>query len=236
MSERIEGLFLRSTKIKNNSIIVDLLTANYGRSSFIFPLSNKKNIPFLFQPFHFIDFSSGFNIEKKLNRGSKAEMVFPVINILSDIRKTGYAMLLTEIMNKIIHQQEKNLPLYLALKKMILCFENQPFNAVFGIFFIKELLSFFGIQPLNNFDTNHLFFNLKEGKFSRLENENMASKFPNQSFSLLLGTEIDEVPTYKISTTNRRLIMDVLLKYMQYHGLINNEKINSINVLQSLYD
>lgn len=236
MSERIEGLFLRSTKIKHNSIIVDILTANYGRCSFVFPLSNKKNTSFLFQPFHFIEFSSGFNNEKKLNRASSAEIVFPVINIISDIRKTGYAMLLTEIMNKIIHQQEKNLNLYLALKKMILYFENQSFNAVFGVFFIKELLSFFGIQPINNFNPNRLFFNIEDGKFSSLENENMTQQFPNEAFSSLLGTKIDEILTYKISTTNRRQIMDVLLKYMQYHGLINTEKINSIKVLQSLYD
>ena len=49
MSQRIEGLFLRATKIKHNSIIVDLLTRQYGRSTFVFAISTKKNQSFLFQ-------------------------------------------------------------------------------------------------------------------------------------------------------------------------------------------
>ena len=49
MSKRIEGLFLKSTKIKHNSLIVDLLTNEYGRCSFIFHVSKKK----LFALFNF---------------------------------------------------------------------------------------------------------------------------------------------------------------------------------------
>ena len=74
MSQRIEGLFLRATKIKHNSIIVDLLTRQYGRSTFVFAISTKKNQAFLFQPFHFIEFSTVYNPEKKVNVGPSESM------------------------------------------------------------------------------------------------------------------------------------------------------------------
>ena len=236
MSQRIEGLFLRATKIKHNSIIVDLLTRQYGRSTFVFAISTKKNQSFLFQPFHFIEFSTVYNPEKKVNRANNVEMKFPIIDILSDIRKTGYALLLTEILNKVFHTEEKNEKLFIELEKMIISFEHRPFNAVFGLFFIKEILTHFGIQPLNNFGVQNPYFSLSDGKFTNNFDQNTEENFPHQLLNKLLGTNIDNIFLFKISTTDRRLIMDLFLKYMSYHEILNTDKLNSIKILQSLYD
>ena len=236
MSQRIEGLFLRATKIKHNSIIVDLLTRQYGRSTFVFAISTKKNQSFLFQPFHFIEFSTVYNPEKKVNRANNVELKFPIIDILSDIRKTGYALLLTEILNKVFHTDENNEKLFVELEKMIISFEHRPFNAVFGLFFIKEILTHFGIQPLNNFGVQNPYFSLSDGKFTNNFDQNTEENFPHQLLNKLLGTNIDNIFLFKISTTNRRLIMDLFLKYMSYHEILNTDKLNSIKILQSLYD
>ena len=236
MSQRIEGLFLRATKIKHNSIIVDLLTRQYGRSTFVFAISTKKNQSFLFQPFHFIEFSTVYNPEKKVNRANNVEMKFPIIDILSDIRKTGYALLLTEILNKVFHTDENNEKLFVELEKMIISFEHRPFSAVFGLFFIKEILTHFGIQPLNNFGVQNPYFSLSDGKFTNNFDQHTEENFPHQLLNKLLGTNIDNIFLFKISTTNRRLIMDLFLKYMSYHEILNTDKLNSIKILQSLYD
>ena len=236
MSQRIEGLFLRATKIKHNSIIVDLLTRQYGRSTFVFAISTKKNQSFLFQPFHFIEFSTVYNPEKKVNRANNVELKFPIIDILSDIRKTGYALLLTEILNKVFHTDENNEKLFVELEKMIISFEHRPFNAVFGLFFIKEILTHFGIQPLNNFGVQNPYFSLSDGKFTNNFDQNTEENFPHQLLNKLLGTNIDNIFLFKISTTNRRLIMDLFLKYMSYHEILNTDKLNSIKIIQSLYD
>ena len=65
MSQRIEGIFLRATKLNHLSTIVELYTQKFGRASFIFSSSGKKNTSFLFQPFHIIEFSATYNNEKK---------------------------------------------------------------------------------------------------------------------------------------------------------------------------
>ena len=236
MSQRIEGLFLRATKIKHNSIIVDLLTRQYGRSTFVFTISTKKNHTFLFQPFHFIEFNTAYNPEKKVNRANNVEMKFPIIDILSDIRKTGYALLLTEILNKVFHTEEKNEKLFVELEKIIISFEHRPFNAVFGLFFIKEILTHFGIQPLNNFGAETPYFSLSDGKFTNNFDPNIEENFPHQLLNKLLGTNIDNIFLFKINSTNRRLIMDLFLRYMSYHEIVNTDKLNSIKILQSLYD
>ena len=195
-----------------------------------------KNQSFLFQPFHFIEFSTVYNPEKKVNRANNVEMKFPIIDILSDIRKTGYALLLTEILNKVFHTDENNEKLFVELEKMIISFEHRPFNAVFGLFFIKEILTHFGIQPLNNFGVQNPYFSLSDGKFTNNFDQNTEENFPHQLLNKLLGTNIDNIFLFKISTTNRRLIMDLFLKYMSYHEILNTDKLNSIKILQSLYD
>lgn len=236
MSQRIEGLFLRATKLNHSSLIVELFTKQYGRSSFIFSRGTKKNSSFLFQPFHFIEFTTAFNSEKKLNRGSNIEMSVPIISIISDIRKTGYALLLTEVLNKVIHKEDKNEKLFFELKKMIILFEHKSFNSVFGIFFLKEILFHFGIQPINNYSDQASFFNLSDGKFSSYQDNSTEENFPYELLHQLLGTNIDNVFSFKINATNRRLIMEMLLRYMLYHDVINTDKLNSIKILQSLYD
>ena len=175
-------------------------------------------------------------MKKKINRGSKPELIFPIIDIISDIRKTGYALLLTEILNKVIHKEDKNEVFFLALKKMILSFEEQHFNSVFVIFFLKELLIYFGIQPINNYSSKSPFFLVSEGRFSSESDPSLVDNFPYNSFHQLLGTKIDNIFSFKINTVNRRLIMELLLRYMFYHDLINTDKLNSIKILQSIYD
>ena len=144
--------------------------------------------------------------------------------------------LITEILNKIIHKEDKNEYLFSALKTMILSFENKKFNPVFGVFFIKQLLYHFGVQPINNYSSTTPFFIVSDGRFAATIDNSLDEKFPYEIFHQLLGMKIDNVFSFEISTLNRRLIMETLLRYMNYHDLINTDKLNSIKILQSLYD
>ena len=87
-------------------------------------------------------------------------------------------------------------------------------NAVFGIFFIKEILTHFGTQPLNNFGVETPYFSLSDGKFTNNFDPNIEENFPHQLLNKLLGTNIDNIFLFKINSTNRRLIMDLFLRYM----------------------
>ena len=77
---------------------------------------------------------------------------------------------------------------------------------------------------------------IADGKFSSFQDHSLDENFPYKLLHTLLGTNIDNVFTFKINTTNRRLIMEMLLRYMLYHDVINTDKLNSIKILQSLYD
>ncbi len=236
MSNRIEALFLKSTKYAENSLIVDLLTAVHGKRSFLFKgIKNKKN-PFVFQPFHVIEFGCKFNPQKNINLGFSPELSFPVYDIISDIRKTGNALFLTELLYKVILKNEPSEELFYNMKKIILYFENQDFNASFSLFFMKEILPYIGIQPINNYSTINNYFNIENGHFNSKINSHYEPAFPNQLFSKLLGMKIDSYVTMKIKLQDRKLIMSLLLDYFSYHARVDKSAIKSLKVLYSLYD
>ena len=82
MSNRIEGLFLKSTKYAENSLIVDLLTDLHGKKTFLFKGFKSKKNSFVFQPFHVIEFNCKFNPQKNINLGFSPELCFPVYDIM----------------------------------------------------------------------------------------------------------------------------------------------------------
>ena len=236
MSNRIEALFLKSTKYAENSLIVDLLTDFHGKKSFLFKgFKNKKNA-FVFQPFHVIEFSCKFNPQKNINLGYTPELSFPVYDIISDIRKTGNALFLTELLYKLIIKNEPSENLLFHLKKTILYFEHNRFSASFCLFFMKEVLPYIGIQPLNNFSKLNAYFDIQNGRFSPQNPPRTQNIFPNQLFSELLGMNIDSYETMKINTHDRKLIMSLLLDYMSYHAHVDKSDIKSLKIIYSLYD
>ena len=236
MSNRIEGLFLKSTKYSENAIIVDLLTDFHGKKSFLFKgLKNKKN-SFIFQPFHIISFNCKFNSQKNINLGFSPELSFPVYSIISDIRKTSNALFLTELLYKTINKNEPSEKLFFHLKKIILSFEHHDFNSSFSVFFIKDILPFIGLQPINNFSEKNKYFNLQDGNFSSNSDSVNDPLFSGFLFSKLLGMNIDSYNVMKFAKQDRKAIMSILLDYLSYHANVNTSDVKSLKILYSLYD
>ena len=48
--------------------------------------------------------------------------------------------------------------------------------------------------------------------------------------------KIDSVFSMKLPVEKRRSILNVLLQYLSFHEILNSHQIQSIQVLQSIYD
>ena len=69
------------------------------------------------------------------------------------------------------------------------------------------------------------YFNLSDGKFTKLHDDNIEENFPYELLNKLLGMKIDNIFVFKISSTNRRSIMSLLLSYMSYHEWYSIKKL-----------
>ncbi|MFL2570260.1 MAG: DNA repair protein RecO [Parvicellaceae bacterium] len=235
MKEKIEGLFLSSHPYTDNSIIVQLFTHKYGRKSFIFKGVRRKNSPYIFQPFHFIEFFSNFKIEKSINSASQHALVFPCHQTTNDIRKTSVAIFLTEILNRLLKEGDSSASMYLFIKNSFLLFEIQPFNPCFHLVFLAQLFSFLGIDPKNNWSEINKFFSIKHACFTNEKEDYTIEKDASKAFSLVLGTNIDKFETLHFNKTNRAVILEIVFDYLAYHFNFNAKQISSHKVFKTIF-
>ena len=219
MKEQLEGLFLSAHSYTDTAVIVQLFTDKYGRRSFIFKGAKKKNSPYLFQPLHFIEFSSSFKHEKSINNASNQQLSFPCHQITSDIRKTSIAFFLTEILNALLKEGDYSKELYHFIKNSFLLFEIHPFNPDFHLVFLIQLLSFLGVEPENNFSEKNIYFNIKLAKFVGLKENYTIDQSVSFDFSILLGTTIDKYETLRLNKEKRNVRQNKGFKLYIFPGL-----------------
>ena len=232
---QLEGLFLSAHPYTDNSAIVHLFTKNYGRRAFIFKGLRKKNNPFIFQPMHFIEFQSSFNIEKPINSASKQNLAFPCHQITSDIRKTSIALFLTEILNTLLKEGYYSEDLYPFIKNSFLLFEIQDFNADFHLLFLIQILDFLGIGPKENFSEKTPFFNLEKGMFTTKDDGFTMNKTLSSLISKLLGTTIDEKLQMNLTKSTRNSLLEMVFQYLEFHFHFNSTKISSHTILKTVF-
>ena len=235
MKEQLEGLFLSAHSYTDTAVIVQLFTDKYGRRSFIFKGAKKKNSPYLFQPLHFIEFSSSFKHEKSINNASNQQLSFPCHQITSDIRKTSIAFFLTEILNALLKEGDYSKELYHFIKNSFLLFEIHPFNPDFRLVFLIQLLSFLGVEPENNFSEKNIYFNIKLAKFVGLKENYTIAQSVSFDFSILLGTTIDKYETLRLNKEKRNVLIEVLFEYFEYHFPFKSKQISSHKIFKTIF-
>ena len=235
MKQQLEGLFLSAHSYTDTAVIVQLFTDKYGRRSFIFKGAKKKNSPYLFQPLHFIEFSSSFKHEKSINNASNQQLSFPCHQITSDIRKTSIAFFLTEILNALLKEGDYSKELYHFIKNSFLLFEIHPFNPDFHLVFLIQLLSFLGVEPENNFSEKNIYFNIKLAKFVGLKENYTIDQSVSFDFSILLGTTIDKYETLRLNKEKRNVLIEVLFEYFEYHFPFKSKQISSHKIFKTIF-
>ena len=233
--QEIEGLFISAKNYSETSVIVQLYTKQYSRQSFIFNGVKGKNKPYIFQAFHFINFSCRFNQNKQLNTAYVAELICPFHSITTDIRKASIALFLTEVLSKVLVEGNYSDKLYDFLLKTITEFNNQKFNPNFHLFFIVKLLTYLGIQPENNYCELSPYFNMNDACFSN-KSSSINNYNINNSLSKFLGTNIDVLPLIILDKKDRNEMLYLLLKYIKKHLQVNTGNIKSHHILKTIFN
>ncbi len=236
MKQQIEGLFLNAQSYTESSVIIHLFTKQYGRQSFFFKGVKKKNHPYIFQPFHFIEFTSNFDPDKTLNSGSSPALIIPFHEITNDIRKVSIALFLTEVMYYLLKEGAYSPLLYPYLERSITLFDKQPFYPDFHLIFLVNLLSFLGIQPKNNYSSFNQYFSISEAQFVKDSNSLLCEAKLSDTFFNLLGTEIDALSNLQTDKKLRNDLIELLFKYLEIHFQFNAKNITSHKILKTIFN
>lgn len=220
MLHKTRGIVFRFTKYGETSIIVNIFTELFGLQGYIVNgvrSKSGKNKAALFQPLTLLDLVVYHRENANLNRISEVKCLYPYRSIPLDIRKSSIAVFINEVINKSIKEESHAGELcqfiidsFIALDNLVIGTEN------FHLIFLLKLSRLLGFGAHNT-------------------DEVMGIRATDQETERILGLLIkaDYLHSVTLSNSQRRVILDLLLKFYGDH-IESFGEMKSIQVLREI--
>jgi DNA repair protein RecO (recombination protein O) len=237
--EQTRGIFLRSVKYSETSIIAVIYTEAYGRQSFMVNAQrNKKSTAktVAFQPLYLLDLEIYYHAGREIHRLKDVRISNPFSTIPFDIRKSSEVMFLAEVLYKCLKEEEPNKELFDFIFNALSYFDlDDQGISNFHIWFLFKLTRFLGIYPNSDNALISNFFDLQKAQFVSHEplHGQFADKHLTSIFSRLFDIDQTTLNTLNYNHNDRRLLLDMLLEYYRVH-FDNLGEIRSLSVLKEV--
>jgi DNA repair protein RecO (recombination protein O) len=153
-----------------------------------------------------------------------------LFEIQDDIVKKTVAMFMTEIINLCLTEEVGDKELFDFLENQIIDLEQKELSVLFPCIFMLKLCNYLGVFPQGRFTKETPFFSYEEGIFTNKSDIYTASEESSQLISHLIhGGNVN----FKPSTTARKIVLNSIIKYYQFH-VIRNKKVKSIDILSEI--
>jgi len=233
------GIVLNKINYGESSVITKIYTEKFGLQSYIFKgikKSSSKNKRSLLEHLTIVEITVYHNEKSNIKIAKEIKLDTRYKTLQIDIIKSSIAVFINEILYNTIKEEVKNSELFdfLINSLLILDLSNSKFHNFHLIFLIKYM-KYLGFYPINNFDEMNKYFNLNEGKFQNsipIEGYYI-DEYHSYIFSKLIDVRFDEMENIELTTTERRYILEQIIKYYQLH-ISNFSKINSLEVLRNV--
>jgi len=234
MPQKTKGIALHYYKYSESSVIAKIFTKKFGLQSVIINGVRQRNAKSklgLLQPFTIIDLEFMRKPKSGLKRLKEIAHSKPLIRITTNINRLLLAVFFSEVLLKVLTEDEKEELLFNFIEKTIseLC-EKKGLLATYPLTFLLTLTSFLGFCPSKEY-SNLPFFDLQNGRFSEKEakHSHFISGTDLHNFkSLLLGPRID------IPYQDRKALLLILLEYFKLHHY-ELKNLKSHTVIKQLY-
>lgn len=240
MVEHIEGIILKKVTYNDKLNIVYLYTHNYGFLPVIVKKSQsaKNNFSAFLMPMGIIQGNIRIKTFRDLQYLDNISSVNHLFSIRESFNKLSIVQFISEFLYQIIKYTQPDKRLYLFLKEWVLKLEEQTnIQAANMHFFVMiKLLTYFGIEPNNNFSSQKPFFNIEEACFTEssltnnLEDENISNLWKQ-----MLSVNYDTLLQIKISHKLRKQFIKSILNYYSYH-LDIRINFTTLEVLSDVYE
>lgn len=153
MVTKTRGIVLHYLRYRETSLLVTIYTAELGIASYIengVRSAKAKHKMALFQPTTLLDLEVFHKPGKGLHRISEAKCYFPYRQIPFDIAKSSIALFLSEILTKVLKEEESNVPLFDFLEDSFQFLDGATAHYEnFHIQFLWNLSVYLGFNPSN---------------------------------------------------------------------------------------
>lgn len=239
MLVRSQALVLHQIPYSDAFSVVHLYTRDFGRQSYLLTRSrrNKKLRQSLFQPLSIIEYEADHKGSRELQRITEAGSLYAFTGIPMDPAKNAIVLFLSEVLYRTLEERESNPELFEYLIKSVeildICSEG---SANFHLVFLIKLTRYLGFYPNLEEQLPGSYFDLQAGTFCALKPMHNAWLSPEETeiFAELLGTDFENMHTFRCDRHQRQRILRRSLDYYRLH-LVDFPKLKSLDVLQALF-
>jgi DNA repair protein RecO (recombination protein O) len=236
MRQVTEALILKTTKYGDTSVVVHAYTRLFGLTAFMARGVRKKGAKIhsaLLQPMNLTQIVYAPAKSGTLGHLSEVSLTVLYQSIPFDVRKNAILVFINEILYKSLKEEQPNETLFDYIKNFLITLDEQKEHFSNNhLFFMAELIRHFGISP--NFEKKG-WFDLREGVSVSPKplHEYAISNEETVLFQMLFSTSPKEQSRIKINTSERNLLLDMLLKYYALH-IPGMETIRSRTILHQV--
>lgn len=234
MLEKTQGIVLSTLKYNDESVIVDIYTANNGSQGFIVRLPRSRKSPvrsILLRPLSILNLEYDYRPHRSLQFLRNMQVAEPYHSLPYEPMKEAVGLFLSEFLYYALKNEERNPPLFQYLKNGLLWFdEAQRAVANFHLVFLIRLTRFLGFWPDIDPQAGPFrqsaarvrhpgVFDLREGVMSDVVPLHSAWLSPEESAlaPLLLRMDFHTMHLFRLNREQRRRILDVLTEYYRLH-------------------
>ena len=218
---KTRGIVFRFTKFKETSIIVTIFTEQFGLQSYIVNgvrSKSAKNRIALYQPLTILNLVVYHRENANIERISEISCLHPYRTLYSDVKKSTLAMFINELLNKTVKEESHAGEIFhficdslIALDTLESGYEN------FHLAFMIQLSRYLGFGA-------HSVNEILGGRMADKETESVLNDL----------LTVDYQTPLKISNMQRRLILDLLVKFYHEH-MEQLGEIKSLQVLREVF-
>lgn len=228
MKYKTRSIVFNFIKFRESSVIARIYTEKYGLKNYLINnvRSFKPRYPVsLFQPLTQLDMVVYNKPGAEINRIAEIKCMNPYHSIPFDVMKSTVCLFLTEVLYKILREEEANQELFDFLVDSFNYYdEAETQHANFHLQFLVKLTSYLGINPI---DVNEIIREIKSAGSSYLISESEKKQF-DQLILYPYQRPVD------IDNQGRRKMLTLILLFYQHHFDPITE-IKSLRILREVF-
>ena len=238
MQIKTEAIVIHAIRYGEADLIVKMFTKDFGIVSFMVKrvLKSKKGKlrASFFQLGSILEIDTVFKNKKGLDLLKEVKPIYHFNSLHTIIVKSSIVTFLLEILNNVLIEEQPDKELYQFICDSLVYLDQNQEITLYHMVFLLELTSFLGCYP-DTSNSGAEEFDLETASYiSYSKNKDLLTGELLANFNLLLGTKFDELKKISIAKTQRKELLNSILKYYQFHVPGYREP-KSLIVLEQLF-
>lgn len=240
MMVKTKAVVLHSLKYGDSQMIIDMLTEQLGRLSFVCHISKSPKAKLkkhYFQPLNLLDLEFDYRQTKNLQHIKDIRMDCCFTSIPFDSYKLAITLFIAEFLSYATRDEQSNVSLYRYIDQSVRWLdESHRSFSNFHLVFMMRVSRFIGFFPnLDNYEEGDCF-DLRNGCFSKSVAHHVDVLQPIEAakIGLLMRMNYESMHLFRMTRTERNRCTDIILTYYRLH-VPNFPELKSLSVMQELF-